>query len=178
MTDENTPGRLFIFGGLPGVGKSELSRFLSERLGAVYLRIDTIEQSLRDAGQSVIGPEGYFVAYNLAGDNLRLGLDVVADSVNPLHLTREAWRDVARKAQAPFHEIEVVCSDRDEHRRRVTERKQLAQRPALPSWQDVVVREYHIWEGERIVVDTAGEQPVQSKKRLIQALAQAGVHIP
>jgi predicted kinase len=34
------------------------------------------------------GPEGYVVGYQMAPDNLRLGLDVVADSVNPLQVTR------------------------------------------------------------------------------------------
>ena len=87
-SDMNSAGVLFIFGGLPGTGKSELSRYLSRRLGAVYLRIDTIEQGLRDGGRGVKGPEGYVAAYGVAADNLRLGLDVVADSVNPLQLTR------------------------------------------------------------------------------------------
>lgn len=34
---------------------------------------------------------GYCVAYALAEENVRLGRSVVADSVNPLNLTRDAW---------------------------------------------------------------------------------------
>lgn len=37
---------LYIFGGLPGTGKTELSMDLARRLGAVYLRIDAIEQPI------------------------------------------------------------------------------------------------------------------------------------
>ena len=40
---------LYIFAGLPGTGKSELSQNLARERRAVYLRIDTIEQALRDS---------------------------------------------------------------------------------------------------------------------------------
>jgi len=41
-------GTLIIFAGLPGSGKSTLAAKLASRLAAAYLRIDTIEQGLRD----------------------------------------------------------------------------------------------------------------------------------
>jgi hypothetical protein len=36
---------------------------------------------------------------------------VIADSINPRPVTREAWLDVARRAGVPALEIEIVCSD-------------------------------------------------------------------
>src|SRR5690348_505108 len=102
---------LYIFGGLPGAGKSTLSAVLARRCNACYLRIDTIEQTMRDSGLTVDGPAGYLMGYRLALDNLRLGLSVVADSVNPISITRKSWIHVATQAEAPFVEIEVVCSD-------------------------------------------------------------------
>ena len=81
---------LYIFAGLPGTGKSTLAQRLARAQQAVHLRIDTIEQSLREVGCLINGPEGYVVAYRLAADNLRLGLPVVADSVNPLQVT--TWK--------------------------------------------------------------------------------------
>lgn len=168
---------LFIFGGLPATGKSELASHLAHRLGAVYLRIDTIEQAMRDGGLEINGPEGYIVAYRVAADNLRLDRDVVADSVNPLAITREAWRDVARQAGTPFCEIEIICSDRAEHRRRVETRKSQVPGLRLPSWQDVVERRYELWSGDPLVVDTAGQTPAGSKQALIQLLAAAGIRI-
>ena len=39
---------LFIFSGLPAVGKSTLAMSVVKHFGAVYLRIDTIEQGLKD----------------------------------------------------------------------------------------------------------------------------------
>ena len=42
-----------------------------------------------------MGDSGYRAAYAVAEDNLRLGHVVIADSVNPWPVTREAWRAVA-----------------------------------------------------------------------------------
>ncbi len=61
---------LYIFSGLPGSGKSTLSKWLSAHLGAVYLRIDTIEQALRDLCAFDVQGEGYRLAYRIARDNL------------------------------------------------------------------------------------------------------------
>jgi predicted kinase len=41
---------LIIFGGLPGVGKTAIARELARKLGAVYVRIDSIEQAIRNSG--------------------------------------------------------------------------------------------------------------------------------
>lgn len=146
---------LIIFAGLPGVGKTTIARELAEKLGAVYLRIDSIEQALRDSG-AVIGPindSGYQIAYALAGDNLRLGRTVVADSVNPLRITREAWREVAREAGVASVEIEIKCSDSDEHRRRVEGRASDIQGLEL-TWAEVMAREYEPWDREHLEIDT------------------------
>jgi len=168
---------LFIFGGLPGTGKSELASELAREVGALYLRIDTIEQALRDEGHALRGPEGYVIAYRVALENLRLGQHVVADSVNPIAITREAWREVGRSAGVPYYEIEVVCSDEEEHRRRVESRRATVPGLALPTWQAVVEREYEAWEGDVIVIDTAGQTPAESKATLARALRAAGAPI-
>lgn len=171
----NTKILLYIFSGLPATGKSELARYLSERFGAVYLRIDSIEQSLKDNGITVAKGEGYEVAYKVASDNLSLGLSVVADSVNPLTITREAWRKVATGAGSRFCEIEIVCSDRSEHRKRVESRTNDIDGLSLPSWQDVLDREYEAWTGDRIVIDTGNKSEKESRKELITALSDISV---
>ncbi|HVY02850.1 MAG TPA: AAA family ATPase, partial [Caulobacterales bacterium] len=113
-----------IFAGLPGTGKSTIARVLAAETGAVWLRVDTIEQAIRGSG--VAGEDlkdaGYRAAYALAEDNLRLGRTVIGDSVNPWMLTRDAWRDAGLRAGAPVLEVEITCSDVSEHRRRVETR--------------------------------------------------------
>jgi predicted kinase len=157
---------LYIFGGLPGAGKSTLAASFARERRALYLRIDTIEQVLRDAETPLSGPQGYSVAYRIAADNLRLGLDVVADSVNPLGVTRDAWRQVAEDAGVPFVEIEVVCSNQAEHRSRVESRVTDVPGLKLPTWTDVLKREYDAWDRAHIVVDTAGQTPAESQRVL------------
>ena len=133
---------LIVLGGLPGVGKSSVARELARRLDAVYVRIDSIERAVRESVVS-LDDVGYRAGYAVAEDNLRLGRTVIADSVNPVPLTRDAWLEVANRTQSAVVEVEVTCSDSNEHRRRVEQR--LRDEPELsgrPSWRDVVSRDY------------------------------------
>jgi predicted kinase len=159
---------LIVFGGLPGTGKTTLARVLAKERHATYLRIDTIEQALRSSEMLAedVGPAGYLVAYALAEANLRLGQIVVADSVNPLAMTRDAWRKIAAAANRAIFEIEVVCSDADEHRRRIETRTSDVAGLTLPTWQEVVARQYDPWDQPRLVIDTANRTPADSLNEL------------
>ena len=145
---------LIVFGGLPGTGKTALARELTRRLCASYVRIDAIEQSLRTAGLAV-GPMGYVIGNELAAENLKIGRIVVADCVNPVLASRNGWRDTASKNAARLVEIEVICSDAGEHRRRVESRVADINGLVVPTWRDVVDRAYEPWDRERVVLDTA-----------------------
>ena len=90
---------LIVFGGLPGTGKTTIARELARQIGAVHLRIDSIEQALRDCGAKVgnsMDEAGYRVACAVAADNLSIGRTVIADSVNPLPVTRNAWLEIGK----------------------------------------------------------------------------------
>jgi predicted kinase len=149
---------LIIFGSLPGVGKTAIAAELARVIGAVHLRVDSIEQAIRASGvvSRPLDDAGYRVAYAVAEDNLRIGRTVIADSVNPLPLTREAWAGVAKRARVRAVEIEVRCSDVNEHRRRVETRTSDIPGLKLPTWEEVVGREYHPWDREHLAIDTAG----------------------
>ncbi|MPY90698.1 MAG: AAA family ATPase [Luteitalea sp.] len=163
---------LIVLSGLPGVGKTTIARTLARAAAAVYVRIDSIEQALRNAGWRVEG-EGYSVAYALAEDNLRLGSIVVADSVNPWPLTRSEWRSVAGRAGAPALDVEVVCSDADEHRRRIESRAPDISGHRLPTWQEVTERDYRAWDREHLVVDTAHLDVEQSVRTILEEVARS-----
>lgn len=142
---------LIVFGGLPGTGKTTLARLLAARIGGVHLRIDTIEQAIVRSGlaRQPLGPVGYVVGYALAEEHLRQGLTVIAESVNPLAVTRDAWRDVGVGAGVPVVEVEVICSDPAEHRRRVTARSVDIPGLVLPDWHQVLSRDYALGSGAR-----------------------------
>ena len=161
---------LLILGGLPAVGKTAIATRLARYIKAVHLRIDSIEQALRNSNVTISGPEGYVVAYAIAEDNLRLGHTVIADSVNPVEVTRAAWRNVARQAGKRYIEIEIVCSDQVEHRRRVESRIADIIGHQLPTWQQVCAREYEPWPAN-IVIDTAGQPIKASVSALRERLA-------
>lgn len=147
---------LFIFSGLPGVGKSTVAREIAKRLKAVYVRADTIEQAMRDCMPDYeVTIEGYEIAYAVAAENLALGLRVVADSVNPLNITRDAWRNTAISQGKEFMDIEVICSDAIEHRRRVEQRVSDIPGLKLPTWDETVSRQYEPWTMKRLIIDTA-----------------------
>jgi predicted kinase len=150
--------KLIALAGLPGSGKSSIARELARQSGALWLRIDSIEQAILDSDIATgsVGDAGYRAAYAVAEDNLRLGRDVIGDSVNGWPETRDAWRDVAVRAGANIIEVEIVCSDPEEHRRRVKTRKGDVPGLILPDWQAVIRRDYKPWSRQRLTIDTAG----------------------
>ena len=171
MTDDDVP-TLYVFSGLPATGKSTLARRLAMHCAAAYLRIDSVEQALRDLCGMRVEGEGYRLAYRLAYDNLRIGRNVVADSCNPIALTRAEWEATAESAGARVVNIEIVCSDRVEHRQRVETRASDIPGLALPNWEQVVRREYHAWSVAPIIIDTAGRSVDSCVARLLCAVGR------
>ncbi len=171
---------LIVVGGLPATGKSTVTSAIIRQTRFAYVRVDRIEQAIIDSAElrPPLGPVGYTVAYQVAAEQLRHGVSVVAECVNPLGVTRDAWRAVADGHDARLLEVELVCTDQAAHRERVRTREVDVQGLALPSWQQIVDREYEPWDREHLVIDTATRPPAAVVAAILDAAAAPWNHVP
>ena len=157
---------LTVVGGLPAVGKIAVCReflrlqSISQSPGRfpIWLRIDSIEQALRDSGEmapGMPGGAGYYAAAAVAGDVLASGGEVLVECVNPLPLTRRLWEEAASALGCRFLAVEIVCSDAAEHRRRARQRVGDIEGLKLPDWQEIEHRDYAPWPEADLRLDTA-----------------------
>jgi predicted kinase len=149
---------LIVFGGLPGSGKTTLSRAIAQELHAAWLRVDLIEAALWRAKIAQDQPTGlgaYSVAFALAEVHLHMSTPTVVDAVNPIEAPRQGWRDLAASVGVPLYVIEVVCSDPAEQRHRVETRVSDMPGFEYPSWQELMSRDYEPWTEPRLTLDTA-----------------------
>ena len=152
---------LVVFAGLPGSGKSVLSRGVADALGATYLRIDSIESAIvATLTPFKDNPVGYVIAERVAADQLVGGRDVVADAVNGVAAARDGWVALAARTGATLRFVEVRCSDAAEHRRRVESRQPEMPGQGVPTWDQVQRRRFEPWPPElsdRLTVDNVGD---------------------
>lgn len=150
--------QLVVFCGLPGVGKTVISRSVADRLGAAFLRIDTIEAAITSTlGPLTDSPVGYVVAGQVAADQLNAGRPVVADAVNNVGAARRSWAVLARDCAVPLRFVQVVCSDEPEHRRRVETRTAQMPGHGVPTWQQVQHRPWESLTEAHLVIDNVGD---------------------
>ena len=166
---------LVVIGGLPATGKSTIATALARRTATPYVRVDRIEQAIVtwSSLSHPLGPVGYAVAYELAEEQLQLGLDVIVECVNPVAVTRDGWLDMAATAGAVPIEVEVICSDEAEHRRRVETRVPDVDGLSKPTWLAVLKREYEPWNRERLVIDTATTFPESAVDKIAAQMVSA-----
>jgi predicted kinase len=162
--------RLIVFAGLPGAGKSTIARELALRIGAVWLRVDSMDQAIWASGTAPADLRDwtYRAAQAVAADNLRLGRDVIGDAVNDWQGARDGWQAAAAGAEVIW--VEIVCSDPAEHRRRVETRVSDVPGLVLPTWEAVITRDYHPWDRDHLTIDTAGRPVADCVEAVLAAL--------
>jgi predicted kinase len=164
--------KLIIFGGLPGVGKTTIAKSLSKSINAFYIRVDSIESAIYESSlkPSDDFDSGYLAAYEIAKENLKIGHSVIADSVNCIPITRNAWRNVAISTGASFVEIEIICSCKETHKNRVESRKSDYSKKLSPSWEDIVNRKYFQWDLNGIQIDSSKYNKDQCVVKIVNYL--------
>lgn len=164
--------KLIALSGLPGVGKTTVARDLARQIKAAHLRVDSVEAAMKNSVLKIHPAEdaGYLVLASLAKDNLRLGMDVIVDTVNPLKITRKLWTSVANEARAELINVEIVCEDKSVHRQRVEARSSDIKGLIVPTWDNVMARKYDLWTEERIVVDTSKQTLSECAAMIVNAL--------
>ena len=169
------PPVLVVVGGLPATGKSTIATALARRTSASYLRVDRIEQAIVawSTLSHPVGPVGYAVAHAVAREQLELGLDVIVECVNPTALTRNAWVGTAEAAAAELVEVEVICSDQDEHRRRSEVRSSDVEGLVKPTWTAILEREYEPWLRKPLVLDSAITSPDIAAQKIASRMSSA-----
>jgi predicted kinase len=171
---------LIVVGGLPATGKSTIAGALARQAGFAFVRVDRIEQAIISSSElrQPLGPVGYVVAYDVAAEQLRHGISVVAESVNPLAVTRDAWRDVADGQGARLLEAELICTDQAAHRERAETREVDIPGLVPPDWQRIISREYEPWDRDHLVIDTAVATPAEAVAAILAAATRVPDRVP
>lgn len=155
--------RLIVMAGLPGSGKSSVAEALGRLLRRPVLSVDPIEAAMwrSEIPASMTGLAAYGVAEAIAGENLRLGLGVIVDAVNPVAAARDGWVSLAARQGAGLAFVECTCPSPDVHRQRIEGRRRGIAGMDETTWDMVEARrrEYEPWTCDRIALDTTEADP-------------------
>lgn len=163
--------RLIVMAGLPGSGKSAVAEGLARTIGVPVLSIDPIEAAMwrSHIPTDMTGMAAYEIAAAIAEENLKLGLTVIVDAVNPVAAARATWVRLAERQKTSLIFIECYCSDLNIHRKRIENRvRGIAGMPEI-TWERVEERraEYEPWSMDRITLDTAKDSPESLVRRVL-----------
>jgi len=127
---------LVIFSGLPGVGKSTLATRLARELRRPLLCIDDVIGEVPENVGVEFWDSKVAILLNLVETQLKLGLDVIADSVF-MNMDRYHAQAFARKYDARFLPIYVFVSDENAWKERVTTRYNELNIPEAVTWENI-----------------------------------------
>lgn len=151
--------KVIVVSGLPGCGKSTVAEGIAEKLSLPIFSVDPIESAMIQSGfkrSFETGLAAYLVAETLATEQLKLGMSVIIDAVNPVQEARDMWKQLADQHDAQLMIIECVL-DKNIHKQRIDARVRNIEGIPEVTWQDVEARrtEYLPWHEERLTLDTS-----------------------
>jgi predicted kinase len=105
---------LYLICGLPGVGKSTVSKEIEKLTGAVLLRTDEIRKLIFKTPEYTKEEKEkvYDALFRTAESLLRLGKDVILDATFYKESLRKEALSFVKKAGAPYKIVEVVCDEK------------------------------------------------------------------
>jgi hypothetical protein len=123
-----------------GLGKTTIVRELAHQAGARHLRIDSMEQAIRDCAPDAAGFDeaGDRVAYAVAEDNFGSGGPSSPTRSIRYRFARDACLEVGRCAPTVALEIEIIGSDLRERQSESQPAKLPLPDLRPPTWDEVI----------------------------------------
>ena len=127
---------LVIFSGLPGTGKSTLADQLASKHHWPLLRIDDVAGKVPEDADFRFWDEKILVLLNIAEEQLKLGISVIADSVF-MGTDRVHAQEIAKKHGALFRPVYCFVSDEAIWEKRVTKRLEENPDIGVATWTQI-----------------------------------------
>ncbi|RXJ71658.1 hypothetical protein CS022_20145 [Veronia nyctiphanis] len=151
--------QLIVIGGLPGTGKTTLSKALSKRLELPVFSKDELEAAVSRAeiaSNRQMNGVGYELMDTIAHAHIDSCRSVIFDFIASKNRIIECWPSLL---SMPVKYIECICSDESRHQERILSRERGIKGWYELSWEDVaqIKAIYNPYTSERLILDTAAE---------------------
>lgn len=147
---------LVIFSGLPGTGKSTLANRLAQELHRPLLCIDDVVGEVPENAGNEFWDAQIMALLNLVETQLKLGLDVIVDSIF-MNMDRHHAQELADKYDARFLPVYVFVSDEKNWKERIISRFDELNDPDVATWERIQRqrKSFRDWEpGTALFIDS------------------------